>query len=171
MQHCRPEKHEKQRARASASQRQAKLGAVEALLWNHRLSSGKQWKLKGFFKRHFAFQIVRCLDVRLRDVSLNVTIDRGLRLGVESPGMTPKGSSSKGPSGEKLHKVKIAISLKDSSCCAYETQKTICEDPLRRHPNISYCMQCCMLLFSREHSKILIDMQDSLTALALLSIH
>lgn len=100
MQYCRPEAWAEQRAKASASQRQAKLGAVEALLWDKRFGTGKPWKLKGFFKRHFAFQIVRGFDVRLRDVSLHVTVDRGLKLGAESPGMTPKASSAKASAGQ-----------------------------------------------------------------------
>jgi len=92
--------------RASAVQRQAKLGAVEALLWNGRPGAtlagwwGRRWKVRGFFKRHLGFQIVRLLDVGVQDVSLHLTVDQGLSLGGESPRGTPKASSSKGFSGD-----------------------------------------------------------------------
>ena len=117
MQHTQPELHEAQQARASASQRKAKLGAVEAVLWNKRLGSGKQWRLKGVFKRHFAFQIVRCLDVRLKEISLNITVDRGLRLGPESPGITPKAASSKSLSGQNYQGAEVLYQHQDWRLC------------------------------------------------------
>lgn len=122
MQHCRPEVYEEGRAKAEASQRKAKLAAVEALLWDQKLGSGKPWKLRSFFKRHFAFQIVRCLDVRLRDISLHVTIDRGLKLGVESPGITPRAQSLKIAPGtvsqREMEILKIEVAWPCCICCS-----------------------------------------------------
>lgn len=94
-----PELYEEKIAKASAAQRRAKLGAVEAILWGGKPKAGKQWKLKGFIKRHIAFQVVRFLDIRLRDISLHITVDRGLRLCADSQG-TPKLTNSKSSPGE-----------------------------------------------------------------------
>ena len=101
--------HEEQRARASALQRQAKLGAVDALLGSARPGGGaaggwgwRRWKVRGFFKRHLGFQVVRLLDVRIQDVCLHLTVDQGLSLGGESPGSSPKATASKGFSGESV---------------------------------------------------------------------
>ena len=84
---------EQQRAGANAAQRQAKLSAVEALLWDSRPAPAKKWQPRGFLNRHCAFQMARMLDIQLRDINLHITVDRTLKMEAEPAAPAARGSA------------------------------------------------------------------------------